>query len=682
MLPAQMVQMMDTSYDNDPLTQIRQSTYGNPAYTETAYTETIYSASTRTSYISEKSEKRYTPDIRLAIEEYKDEYPDGISFAWKSVGYTIFNSKTKKKQNIVTGCSGIVHPGEVMAIMGPSGAGKSTLLDILAGRKDQKMVSGQILLNGAPGEVKHVSQYVMQDDALMGVLTVRENIQFAADLCFPPYVAPAERSYRVQQIISEFGLDAVADNKIGTVFVRGVSGGEKRRASIASQIITLPKIIFLDEPTTGLDSAAAYNIIKSIVFMARRHKITVIASIHQPSTETYSLFDKLCLIGKGRTLYFGDRESATTYFEGLGHVCSPYSNPADHFLRLINPDFMLDKIEAEKTINSFINSYDQSKTKANTLSEIRSIAKSSVIHRFSSRQKNSYARGFVDQTYFLTARSFKNAMRNILMFWIRVAMYVCLAILMGITWWQVGFNQDNVQDRFAAHFFSIAFLAFMSVAGIPGFLEERLVVTRERANNFYSVGPYVLANTIISIPFVMIIAASFTAVAYPMIGLHSGFDHALIFYLYLFLALIVAESMVVFISAIIPIFVASLTLVAFANGFFMVVEGFFVRRDKIPKALKWAHYIDYQKWAFEGIIRNDFYGLDFNCEPIPGSSGKYHCLHGDLTGNSSTFTGKDVLDSYGYTEIQLVKWALALVGLTLAFRIGFYIVLRLKKITN
>ncbi|CAG8572497.1 19771_t:CDS:1, partial [Racocetra persica] len=465
-----------------------------------------------------------------------------------------------------------------------------------------------------------------------------------------------ERAIRVQQIIDEFGLSRVANSKIGTVFIRGVSGGEKRRASIACQVITLPKIIFLDEPTSGLDSAAAYHVMKSIGEMARKHKLTVIASIHQPSTETYSLFDKLCLIGRGHTLYFGKRENATSYFESLGHVCPPYANPADHYLRLINSDFMVDKSEAEKHIDNFIVSFEQSKVHSSTLAEIRNITKPNMYLK--SRSTSRYARSFFAQTWFLTVRSFKNAMRNILMFWVRVAMYVCLGILMGITWWQVGYKQENIQDRFAAHFFSVAFLAFMSVAGIPGFLEERLVFQRERGNNFYSVGPYVLANTIIAIPFVMIIAASFTAVAYPMIGLHDNLENAIRFGFYLFLALIVAESMVVFISAVIPIFVAALTLVAFANGFFMVVEGFFVRRDKIPKALKWAHYLDYQKWAFEAIIQNDFVGLTFECDKISDKPPhQYDCKYGDLTGNSSTFTGQDVLNSFGYTEIDLTKWA-------------------------
>src|SRR5205823_5509834 len=150
--------------------------------------------------------------------------------------------------------------------------------------------------------------------------------------------------------------------------------------------------------------------------------------------------------------------------------------------------------------------------------------------------------------------------------------------------------QENINDRFSVHFFSVAFLSFMSVAGIPGFLEERAVFQRERANGFYSVAPYVVANTITSIPFVAIIAIVFSAVCYPMVGLNPGTSNAVLFCVYLFLALLVAESMVVFVAGAIPIFVAALTIVAFMNGFFMIVEGYFVRRDALPRGWKWFDF--------------------------------------------------------------------------------------------
>ncbi|RIA93968.1 ABC transporter [Glomus cerebriforme] len=605
-----------------------------------------------------------------------------VSLAWKNLTYQITDPKTKKQKRIVQNVNGIVNPGEVLAIMGPSGAGKSTFLDLLAGRKDPKNVSGTVFLNGKPGDVKYVSTYVMQDDALMGVLTVRENIQFAADLCFPTTYTQLEKYARIQNIIQEFGLERVADNKIGTVFVRGISGGEKRRCAIASQVLTLPKVIFLDEPTTGLDSAAAYNVMNAIVNMAKRYELTVVASIHQPSTETYALFDKLLLLGHGKTLYFGEREKAINYFEQLGYACPPYNNPADHFLKLVNSDFMKDISEAEQHITKFSIAYSKSTYITNINRQIDETIRlaNNYGEIISKKTAKRYARNFFMQTIILMKRSFKNATRNILMFWIRVAMYMCLALLMGSTWWKVGYDQKNIQDRFSAHFFSVAFLAFMSVAGIPGFLEERLVFQRERSNGFYSVGPYVLANTLISIPFLIIITVSFSMIAYPMIGLHENLHNAFYFNIFLFLALFVAESMVVFISAAIPIFVAALAITAFANGFFMVVEGYFVRRDSIRKILKWANYIDYQKYSFEAIVKNDLVGLTFNCDPDPSGQTTCLCNYGGVEATKTCkFTGQEVLNSYGYTDINLYEWALALLGLILAFRIGFYLILLFRK---
>jgi ABC-type multidrug transport system ATPase subunit len=490
---------------------------------------------------------------------------------------------------------------------------------------------------------------------------------------FPTTFSQMDKDARVQNIITEFGLERVADNKIGTVFVRGISGGEKRRCAIASQVLTLPKIIFLDEPTSGLDSAAAYHVMNAIINMAKRYNLTVVASIHQPSTETYSLFDKLLLLGHGKTLYFGELEKALNYFERLGYACPPYNNPADHFLKLVNSDFMKDITEAEQHITTFSIAFSESHYKADVDRQIYNLIEKSGRNydAITKKTRKRYARGFFAQTFIIMKRSYRNAMRNVLMFWIRVAMYMCLALLMGAAWWQVGFHQKNVQDRLSTHFFSVAFLSFMSVAGIPGFLEERLVFQRERSNGFYSVGPYVLANTLISIPFLMIIAGSFSMIAYPMIGLHNSFHNFAYFLTFLFLGLSVAESMVVFISAAIPIFVAALAINAFANGFFMVVEGYFVRRDAIPKELKWAHYFDYQKYSFEAIIKNDLVGLTFDCDKDPTGVENCHCIYGGA--NSSTTchsSGQDVLNYFGYTEIVLYKWAVC---------INFFFFLKKKK---
>lgn len=151
----------------------------------------------------------------------------------------------------------------------------------------------------------------------------------------------------------------------------------------------------------------------------------------------------------------------------------------------------------------------------------------------------------------------------------------------------------------------------MSVAGIAGFLEERLLFIREYSNGSYSVISYVLANTIVMIPFIFVITFFFTIILYPSAGLNDDPKRATIFGIFMFVLLLVAESMTLFISSVLPIFVAALAITSFMNGFFMILEGFFIRYDNLPKFWIWGHYWAYHKYGFEGMSRNDFDGKQF-----------------------------------------------------------------------
>lgn len=151
----------------------------------------------------------------------------------------------------------------------------------------------------------------------------------------------------------------------------------------------------------------------------------------------------------------------------------------------------------------------------------------------------------------------------------------------------------------------------MTVAGIPAFLEERLIFIREYNNGCYSVLSYVLANTFIMVPFIFIIAFCFTIICYPMADLNDEPRRAAIFGVFMFVLLLVAESMTLFISALIPIFVAALAIVSFMNGFFMIVEGFFIRYENLPRFWIWGHYWAYHKYGLEGMIKNDLNNLTF-----------------------------------------------------------------------
>lgn len=148
-----------------------------------------------------------------------------------------------------------------------------------------------------------------QEDVLLGTLTVRETITYSAYLRLPPTLSKEEVNGIIEATIMEMGLQDCADRNIGNWHLRGISGGEKKRLSIALEILTRPRLLFLDEPTSGLDSASAFFVIQTLRNIARGGP-TVISSIHQPSSEVFTLFDDLFLLSGGQTVYFGPAKKA------------------------------------------------------------------------------------------------------------------------------------------------------------------------------------------------------------------------------------------------------------------------------------------------------------------------------------------------------------------------------------
>jgi ABC-type multidrug transport system ATPase subunit len=212
------------------------------------------------------------------------------------------------------------------------GAGKSTLLDVLAQRKTTGEISGEILYNGST--VLRSTAYVMQDNVHIGLLTVRESLYFAAQLRLPEEWPIEKKEKRVDKILDMLGLTEVANTLVGNHSIRGISGGQTKRLSIGVEIINLPNIMFLDEPTTGLDSSISLEVMSAVRNLANQNR-TVICTIHQPSHATFELFDTLLLLAKGRVIYFGNVNEVIEYFMHS----SPYhfhykagTNPADYVI--------------------------------------------------------------------------------------------------------------------------------------------------------------------------------------------------------------------------------------------------------------------------------------------------------------------------------------------------------------
>ena len=206
------------------------------------------------------------------------------------------------------------------------------------------------------GNLSALSAYVQQDDILFQTMTVRECLEFAAKLKLKGTYA--EKIQRAEDIIKELRLNKCQNTKIGGPLIKGVSGGESKRTSIGVELITDPNLIFLDEPTTGLDSFTATSVIETLRELANSGR-TVISTIHQPNSDIYELFDRLMLLAQGKIIYFNQASLAVDYFGTLGpqYRCPELSNPADHFMTImsiesqeISEDLELDKSIAKSHV--------------------------------------------------------------------------------------------------------------------------------------------------------------------------------------------------------------------------------------------------------------------------------------------------------------------------------------------
>jgi ABC-type multidrug transport system ATPase subunit len=383
------------------------------------------------------------------------------TFSWSGIDVTVPAPKSHKSSQpltILSLSSGYASAGEVLALMGPSGSGKTTLLNVLAHRTAARKadVNGKVMVDGrvvSRAEMGQLSSYVEQEDALIGSLNVRETVSFAAKLSLRG-VSVKERKARVEALIGAFGLQKQADTIVGTPLQKGLSGGQKRRLGVASQLVTSPKILCLDEPTSGLDSAASREVMGYIRGVARGSGIIVVASIHQPSTATFELFDRVLLLSGGKTCFFGRREELKSYWEGIGLGIPKGTNPAEYLLDLVNVDFSSEEDgmrERVERVHEAWGKSEQNRLVGEFLGRQEEGEKD--IGVLTGKRHSTHGVGVVRATAILLHRNFIKSHRDLLAYATRLVMYMGLAFMMGTVWLRLPYNQSSIQPFINAIFF-------------------------------------------------------------------------------------------------------------------------------------------------------------------------------------------------------------------------------------
>ncbi|KAG4984465.1 hypothetical protein GYH30_029214 [Glycine max] len=542
-----------------------------------------------------------------------------VTIQWRNINCSLSDKSSKSARFLLKNVSGEAKPGRLLAIMGPSGSGKTTLLNVLAGQltaSPRLHLSGVLEFNGKPGSKNaYKFAYVRQEDLFFSQLTVRETLSLATELQLPNISSAEERDEFVNNLLFKLGLVSCADTNVGDAKVRGISGGEKKRLSMACELLASPSVIFADEPTTGLDAFQAEKVMETLQQLAQDGH-TVICSIHQPRGSVYSKFDDIILLTEGSLVYAGPaRDEPLAYFSKFGYQCPDHINPAEFLADLISIDYSsADSVyTSQKRIDGLVESFSQRQSAVIYATPI-------TINDLSNSRKKISQRAVVKkkgvwwkQFWLLLKRAWMQASRDAPTNKVRARMSIASAIIFGSVFWRMGNSQTSIQDRMGllqVTAINTAMAALTKTVGV--FPKERAIVDRERAKGSYSLGPYLFSKLLAEIPIGAAFPLMFGAVLYPMARLHPTMQRFGKFCGIVTMESFAASAMGLTVGAMVPTTEAAMAVGPSLMTVFIVFGGYYVNPENTPIIFRWIPNVSLIRWAFQGLSINEFSGLQFD----------------------------------------------------------------------
>lgn len=604
----------------------------------------------------------------------------------------------------------ILHPvtttfeaGKLNVIMGPSGSGKTSLLNAMALRLNNNMSTtyrrrGTLTFNGAePSDsvVRSVCSYVCQDDdALLPSLTVRETLHFAAGLRLPRFLSRAEKNARAEAVLLKMGLKDCADNLVGNELVKGISGGEKRRVTIAVQILTDPRILLLDEPTSGLDAFTASSILEVLRGLAAEGR-TLILTIHQARSDSFGCFGNVLLLARGgKQVYSGAAGAMLPYFGKLGRECPRNTNPADFVMDLITVDLQAEAREEEtrKTVGALVEAWEThtNDPQAVTTDHLEPITeertatspRASADPAEPSRRSNGKARlstpaelgalvrhrtSFIASTPPLLHRALINFRRQPPLLLARLMQVVGLAIVLTLFYAPLHSDYTSIQNRlgFVQQVGAFYFIGMLqNVAVYPA---ERDVFYREDDDGVYSVESFLFTYTLLELPFEVVSCLIFGVLGVLAVGFPRTAEMFFVSVFCCFGIVSCGESLGIMFNTLFSDHTGfAVTAVSIVLSVGNIMQG--ILSINMPALFNAFNYLSPLRYAVKALGPVSLRGLTFSC----GQEQKLS------DGSCAIGTGEQVLQLYKLDVNPVVNIA-ALAGCVVAYRLVAYLLLRLVR---
>ncbi|KAL8171955.1 LOW QUALITY PROTEIN: hypothetical protein V2J09_023759 [Rumex salicifolius] len=533
-------------------------------------------------------------------------------------GFFNKKSETETETEILKGISGIVRPGEMLALLGPSGSGKTTLLTALGGRLGGHL-GGSVTYNGKPftNNLKRTIGFVTQDDVLYAHLTVNETLVYTALLRLPNTFTADQKIKQAESVIAQLNLTKCKNSVIGGPFLRGVSGGERKRVSIGQEMLINPSLLFLDEPTSGLDSTTAQTIVSTLSDLAKGGR-TVLTTIHQPSSRLFYMFDKVLLLSDGNPLFFGNGDAVMDYFQSVGFAPSLAVNPADFLLDLANgitPDDSIDDQE-EAAVKSKLTVAYKTDLDTNVKSEFEFISDFITESSNDKDETEKWATTWYQQFTVLLERGIKERKHEAFSK-INIIQILLITLLSGMLWWKSKYLEDQIGLLF---FFSSFWTFYPLFNAMFAFPPERSMLTKERSSGTYRLSSYFIAQTISDLPMELLLPTTYLIIVYFMAGLKP--TPAAFFYTLfsLLLCVMVSQGIGLALGAVFMDQQKATVLGTVLTLGFQLAGGFYVQ--KVPAFIGWIKYLSVMQYAYKLMLGSQ-YGEE---ETYPCGGGDGECL--------------------------------------------------------
>ncbi|KAK1940057.1 ABC transporter G family member 29 [Phytophthora citrophthora] len=586
-------------------------------------------------------------DITVKDEtDVKVELPTLTNELMKSVRGMGAKKHTVRKQ-ILKNVSGVFKPGTITLVLGQPGSGKSSLMKLLSGRfpNDKNInLEGEVTYNGAPANelLRRLPQfvsYVTQRDKHYPSLTVKETLEFAHACCGGGFserdaqhfaggtaeenkaaldAATAMFKHYPDIVIQQLGLDNCQNTIVGDAMTRGVSGGERKRVTTGEMEFGNKYVMMMDEISTGLDSAATFDIITTQRSIAKKFRKTVVISLLQPSPEVFELFDDVVILNEGHVMYHGPRAEALGYFESLGFKCPPRRDVADFLLDLGTDkqgQYVVDSIPSggiPRSASQYADIFTRSRIYSRLMDDLHGPVHPTLIE---DKEKHidpipEFHQNFWDSTIGVMRRQMVLTSRDTAFLAGRSTMVILMGLLYSSTFYQ--FEETNAQLVMGIVFNAVMFVSLGIQAQIPTFIAARDVFYKQRRANFFRTSSFVLANSVSQLPLGFAESLVFGSIVYWMCGYVSSVSAFLLYELTLFLTNLAMAAWFFFLACASPDLNVANPLSMVSILFFVLFAGFVITKDQIPDYLIWIYWINPMAWGVRALAVNQYTDSTFD----------------------------------------------------------------------